>query len=241
MPPYRVSIWIVVVLEATSLTFPRRCLVQEFTSRFRRNQRKRKLVKRYRRALAFICGAGTGLDGSCYGLAPLRGRPGGPWAGLAVGMVNSRAEAMVSRDAVRGARDPGLLALRSASGLGLSADAGRHAPTAFNRAGEKLRAGRGRAAQGFRRGWSPTSWRARSPPSAGERSWAPMAGAAGWRYWSGCLRRAAGGVPAGAAGGRSQRPSWWRERPWSRSSAARRQRTPPGPWRVAYGLRPRPR
>ena len=55
-------------------------------------------------------------------LAPLRvaGRAvrGG---GLAAGMVNSRAEAMVSRGAVPGARDPGLLALRSASGLGLPA------------------------------------------------------------------------------------------------------------------------
>jgi hypothetical protein len=46
------------------------------------------------------------------------GRRGGPQAGLAAGMVKCRAEAMVSRGAVRGARDPGLLALRSASGLG---------------------------------------------------------------------------------------------------------------------------
>ena len=41
----------------------------------------------------------------------------------------------------RGARHLGLLALRSASGLGLpAARAGRPAPTAFNRAGEKLQA-----------------------------------------------------------------------------------------------------
>src|SRR5579859_2479036 len=39
--------------------------------------------------------------------------------------------------AVRGGGLPGLLALRSASGLGLPAGAGGPAPTAFNRAGEK--------------------------------------------------------------------------------------------------------
>src|ERR1700730_7152433 len=42
-----------------------------------------------------------------------------------------------------GARHPGLLALRSASGLGPPAGAGGPAPTAFNRAGEKVRATRG--------------------------------------------------------------------------------------------------
>src|SRR5690349_14444044 len=77
-------------------------------------------------------------------LAPWRAAgPAVRGVGLAAGMADSRAEAMVSRGAVRGARHPGLLALRSASGLGLPADAGRRAPTAFNRAGEKVRAAGG--------------------------------------------------------------------------------------------------
>src|ERR1700751_999101 len=80
------------------------------------------------------------------------------------GMPEFRAAAGSSRcSAVGGACHPGLLALRSASGLGAPRDdAGTPAPTAFNRAGEKAPGDRGRAAQGYLRGWSPTAVRARS-------------------------------------------------------------------------------
>src|SRR5260370_23748489 len=56
-------------------------------------------------------------------------------------MVVCRAGTMAVPRAVAGARHSGLLALRSASGVGLPAvRAGRPARTAFSRAGEKLRA-----------------------------------------------------------------------------------------------------
>ena len=62
--------------------------------------------------------------------------------GVSEAMLEFRGGVMVvPRGGAEGARHPGLLALRSASGLGLpAAGAGRPAPTAFNRAGEKLRA-----------------------------------------------------------------------------------------------------
>ncbi len=58
---------------------------------------------------------------------------------LGEGMLRSRAGRGVVSGAVAGPRHPGLLALGSASGLGLPHGCGRPAPTAFNRAGEKLR------------------------------------------------------------------------------------------------------
>jgi hypothetical protein len=106
----------------------------------------------------------------------------------------------------------GLLALRSASGLGLlAAKAGRPAPTAFNRAGEKLQATRGRAAQGVVRGWSPTPGRARSPPFVREEGlrapmldrggvwpWVRQPPPGGGRAGRRGLAGGDGGVPAGA-------------------------------------------
>ena len=57
------------------------------------------------------------------------------------GMQKFRSGMMGSCRAVGGTRHLGLLALRSATGLGLPAAwRGRLAPTAFNRAGEKLQA-----------------------------------------------------------------------------------------------------
>ena len=76
----------------------------------------------------------------------LRLVPGVAGAGardLAAGMPGFHAGPVVPR---RGPGDPaglGLLALRSASGLVPPAGAGRAAPAAFNRAGEKPRAARG--------------------------------------------------------------------------------------------------
>ena len=208
-------------------------------ARFRGNQRKGKLVKRYPGVFCVYLRRVHWPGWFLLRLAQLRAAgPGGPSAG----MVDSRAEAMVSRGAVWGARGPGLLALRGASGLGLPADAGRPAPTAFNRAGEKLRAAGGelpRVSGGV--GWSPTSWRARSPPPAGGRSWAPVAGAGEMEALVRLPPPDGGGRAGRRRRRRSQRPSWCRGRPWSGSSAATRRRTRPGPWRGAPGLRPRPR
>jgi len=66
---------------------------------------------------------------------------GGCSPGVGMGEFRAGPAAVVRRGC--GARHPGLLALRSASGLGPAAGAGGPAPTAFNRAGEKVRATRG--------------------------------------------------------------------------------------------------
>jgi len=74
--------------------------------------------------------------GFCYGWR--RCARGGVLAGPARGMRACRSSAAAwwsSCRAVTGARHLGLLALRSASGLGLAPGEGRPAPTAFNRAG----------------------------------------------------------------------------------------------------------
>ena len=175
-------------------------------------------------------------------LAPVRvaGRVVRGW-GLAAGMVNFRAEAMVSRGAGSGARHPGLLALRSASGLGMPADAGRPAPTAFNRAGEKLRAA-GEELPRVSGGVGPRRLGGLALPLLREEGhWAPVAGAGGMEALVRPPALGGGGCAGRRRRRRSQRPSWCRGRSWSRSSAARRQHTPPGPWRGAHGPRPRSR
>ena len=75
--------------------------------------------------------------GFCYGWSLL----GRVFAGCGHGEFRAGPVAFLRRGC--GARHPGLLALRSASGLGPPAGAGGPAPTAFNRAGEKVRATRG--------------------------------------------------------------------------------------------------
>ena len=209
--------------------------------RFRGNQRKRKLVKHHRRSFALFAaralawvvlaaaGAGARAAGWCAG------------GGLAAGMVNFRAEAMVSRGAGSGARHPGLLALRSASGLGMPADAGRPAPTAFNRAGEKLRAA-GEELPRVSGGVGPRRLGGLALPLLREEGhWAPVAGAGGMEALVRPPALGGGGCAGRRRRRRSRRPSWCRGRPGSRSSAARMQHTPPGPWRGAHGPRPRSR
>jgi hypothetical protein len=104
------------------------------------NQRKKKSVKRRRGIGALIAargpywvfasaGAGTGR----LPRGPRAWRPG--W-----GHAEVPCRAMVVCGTAAGACHPGLLALRSASGLGRPAGCGQACPTAFNRAGEKLRA-----------------------------------------------------------------------------------------------------
>ena len=80
--------------------------------------------------------------GSCYGWSSARrGFGAGSPGVLAAGMPKSRAGMTAFPDAVPGARHLGLLAPRSASGLGPGPrEAAGPAPTAFNRAGEKLQA-----------------------------------------------------------------------------------------------------
>ena len=74
-------------------------------------------------------------------LLRVRAAGGHAVVGAGEGMQRFRSGVMVVVPCGRGARHLGLLALRSASGLGLpAARAGRPAPTAFNRAGEKLQA-----------------------------------------------------------------------------------------------------
>ena len=73
-------------------------------------------------------------------------------------------------------------------------------------------------------GWSRAPWRVRD------------------KLWSGCLRLVTENMPGARRRRRRWRdPSWCRSRPWSRSSAAGRRHTPPGPWRDAPGLRRPPR
>jgi hypothetical protein len=134
----------------------------------RRHQRKRDSVKRCREVFELICAAALGWCSCHCGCWPALAGVDARAPGLAEGMPKFRAGNRIVATRV-GARHLGLLALRSASGLGLAGDgAGRPAPTAFNRAGEKLQATGGRAAQGVGRGWSPTPGRARSPPHRGE-------------------------------------------------------------------------
>jgi hypothetical protein len=107
------------------------------------NQRKKQCVKWCRRF--FRCSWWGGLDlGFLLRLAASEAGAGqcGSAGGLDAGMRQSAPGSSGPRR-VRGARHPGLLALRSASGLSPPAGAGGLAPTAFNRAGEKVRATRG--------------------------------------------------------------------------------------------------
>ena len=64
-------------------------------ARFRGNQRKRKVVKRYWGSFAFICVGVLAWVVLAAAGAVVRCGPGGRRAGVAAGMVNSRAEAMV--------------------------------------------------------------------------------------------------------------------------------------------------
>ena len=74
-------------------------------------------------------------------LLRVRAAGGHAVVGAGEGMQRFRSGVMVVVPCGRGARHLGLLALRSASGVGLpAARAGGRAPTAFNRAGEKLQA-----------------------------------------------------------------------------------------------------
>ena len=105
------------------------------------NQRKRVCVKRLAeifvliavRALTWVILATRGAGVRCR-----------PTVRRAVAWLRAWGRSAPGEGLMRrgpGARYPGLLALRSASGLGLAAwCTGRPAPTAFNRAGEKLRA-----------------------------------------------------------------------------------------------------
>ena len=77
-----------------------------------------------------------------------------------------------------GARHPGLLALRSANGLGPPAGTGGPAPTAFNRAGEKVRTTRGRLPRVICEA-GPRRVCGLAVPSSGRRSRAPVTGAGG--------------------------------------------------------------
>ena len=118
-------------------------------------------------------------------------------------------------------------------------EAGRPAPTAFNQAGEKLRAA-GRELPRVSSGAVPDARTGSLSPSSGEEGLGrpcrigqqaparqPPPGLAG-RPGSWRRRR------------RPRDPSWCRGRPWSRSSAARRRRTRRGPWRAGPGPRPVP-
>jgi len=91
-------------------------------------------------------------------------------------MPEFRAGVLSSCGAVRGARHLGLLALRSASGLGLPSV---RAGLLLQRSTGLVRSSRrpGESCPGCRTGWSPTPGRARSPPHLGGRSRAPAAGA----------------------------------------------------------------
>ena len=141
----------------------------------RSDQRKKMFVKRCRRVPGAIAN-GLVKWGSCYGWSSARrgfgaGRPRGPGCGHAE--VPRRDDGLPS--AVPGARHLGLLAPRSASGLGPGPrEAAGPAPTAFNRAGEKLRA-TGESCPGSDTGLAPTAMRARSPRPRGGRSRAPAA------------------------------------------------------------------
>ena len=100
------------------------------------NQRKKRYVKRFRRVSGglgeWVLIWGFTTAGACWGRA---------FARCGHGEFRAGPVAVLRRGC--GARHPGLLALRSASGLGPAAGAGGPAPTAFNRAGEKVRATRG--------------------------------------------------------------------------------------------------
>ena len=133
---------------------------------------------------------GTAGAGECVPRRPSRGHAAVP-----------RRERAVPRRGC-GARHPGLLALRSANGLGPPAGTGGPAPTAFNRAGEKVRATRGRLPRVICEA-GPRRVCGLAVPSSGRRSRAPVR-AQEVKRWSGGLRRAAGGAggdsgsPAGA-------------------------------------------
>jgi hypothetical protein len=106
--------------------------------------------------------------------SPAPGRDGLSWCGF------------------RGARHPGLLAPRSASGLGGPREAAGPAPTAFNRAGEKLRAA-GESCPGSETGLVPYGRAGSLSPHRGGRSRAPAAVRA-----DGCAGQAASGWQRGA-------------------------------------------
>ena len=151
-------------------------------------------------------------------------------------MLRFRAGTMVVSGRGSGACHPGLLALRSTSGLGLPRGAAglpRQRSTGLVR-----RSGRpGTAAQGLPRGCSSTLLRARWPPPRED----------GLGHPGGCRKALVRLPPAGYGRGagryrlpQPRDPSWCRGRSWSRSSAAARRRTRPGRWRAVPWLRPPP-
>ena len=179
--------------------------------------------------------------GSCYGWCPASrdsaadrtgdpaagipkfrtGRDGLPWYGFRVPATRVFSLHVVQAGSAGRGRRPGLPRQRSTE---LVRSSGRP----------------GRAAQGLTRGW-PLRQCGLALPVLGEEG-------QGHPQWCGRMDALVRPPRAGSAGRagrrrrrrRPRRPSWCRGRPWSRSSAARRPRTPPGPWRAARGPRPPP-
>ena len=201
----------------------------------RLHQRKREFVKR----------SGESSDdsgnlvlswGSCYGWR-WRGLAGagGRARGLAEGMLGCRAGTMAVPRAVAGARHPGLLALRSASGLGLPA---------WWRAGLPRQRSTELVRSSGRPGESCPGCGTGLVPDAGTGSLSPSSGGRSKGTGAGCGQEALVRRPPPGSWRHRRRwrdPSWCRGRPWSRSSAAGRRRTRRGPWRAARGPRRPPR
>jgi hypothetical protein len=164
-----------------------------------RHQRKRDSVKRCREVFELICAAALGWCSCHCGCWPALAGVDARALGLAEGMPKFRAgNRIVARRGV-GARHLGLLALRSASGLGLAGDgAGRPAPTAFNRAGEKLQATGGELPR-VSDGVGPLRRDGLALPLIGEKV-SGTCGGCGWKRWSSGLRRTAGQVLVAGGG-----------------------------------------